>query len=40
MKYKIIINFAWHIKKEISNCLKKELKFTGKIVDIISKKDF
>ena len=37
---KIIMNFAWHIKKEISNYIKKELKFKGKILDIISKRDF
>ena len=35
-----MINFAWHISKEIKNYVKKELNFNGKIVDIISKKDF
>ena len=36
----VIINFAWHISKEIKYSLKKEFKFKGKIIDIISKKDF
>ena len=36
----VMINFAWHISKEIKNYVKKELNFNGKIVDIISKKDF
>ena len=31
---------AWHIKKEITNYLKKEFKFSGKIINIISKNDF
>ena len=35
-----MINFAWHISKEIKNYVKKQLNFNGKIVDIISKKDF
>ena len=37
---KIIINFAWHINKEISIYLKKKHKYNGRIVNIISKKDF
>ena len=37
---KIVVNFAWHIKKEISNYMKNKLKFRGKILDIISQKDF
>ena len=39
-KNKIIINLAWHISKEIRNYLKTYLKFNGKIIDIISTKDF
>ncbi len=37
---KIVVNFAWHIKKEINNYMKNKLKFRGKILDIISQKDF
>ena len=37
---KIVVNFAWHIKKEINNYMKNKLKFRGKIIDIISQKDF
>ena len=37
---KVILNMAWHIKKEITNYIKKEFKFSGKIVNIISKRDF
>jgi hypothetical protein len=37
---KIIINLAWHINKEISIYLKKNHRFNGKLVNIISKKDF
>tara|TARA_B100000965_G_scaffold183590_1_gene153281 strand:- start:2183 stop:3400 length:1218 start_codon:yes stop_codon:yes gene_type:complete len=36
----IIINLAWHISSEIKDYLKKNLKFNGKVIDIISKKDF
>ena len=39
-KNKIIINLAWHISGEIRNYLKTNLKFNGKIIDIISTKDF
>ncbi len=39
-KKKIILNFAWHISKEIKNYLKNEFNYSGKIVNIISKKDF
>ena len=40
IKNGVMINFAWHISKEIKNYVKKQLNFNGKIVDIISKKDF
>ncbi len=36
----VIINFAWHISNEIRLYLKNKLNFNGKIIDIISKKDF
>tara|TARA_Y100000590_G_scaffold384242_1_gene455453 strand:+ start:2395 stop:3612 length:1218 start_codon:yes stop_codon:yes gene_type:complete len=36
----IIINLAWHISSEIRYYVKKNLKFNGKIIDIISDKDF
>ena len=36
----IIINLAWHISSEIRYYLKKNLKFNGKVIDIISNKDF
>ena len=39
-KKKIILNLAWHINKEIKDYLKKELNFKGKVIDILSKKDF
>ena len=39
-KKKVIINLAWHISKEINRYLKKEFGFKGKVIDIISKKDF
>ena len=39
-KKNIIINLAWHIKEEIRNYVKYNLKFDGKIIDIVSKKDF
>lgn len=39
-KKKVIINLAWHISKEINRYLKKEFGFNGKVIDIISKKDF
>ena len=38
-KLKIIINLAWHIKKEIRKYLKK-MQFKGKIINIIDTKDF
>tara|TARA_B100001123_G_C15262573_1_gene1007149 strand:- start:349 stop:1578 length:1230 start_codon:yes stop_codon:yes gene_type:complete len=37
---KIIINLSWHISKEIKNYLKKNLKFKGRVIDIISINDF
>ncbi|MDA9616402.1 class I SAM-dependent methyltransferase, partial [Candidatus Pelagibacter sp.] len=37
---KIVVNFAWHIKKEINRYMKKKLKFKGKILNIISQEDF
>lgn len=37
-KLKIIINFAWHIEKEIKIYLKKN-GFRGKIIDILDKED-
>jgi len=39
-KKKIILNFAWHISREIKNYLKNEFNYSGKIVNIISKEDF
>ena len=39
-KKKIILNLAWHINKEIKSYLKKELNYKGKVVDILSKRDF
>ena len=36
----IILNLAWHISSEIRYYLKKNLKFNGKVIDIISKQDF
>ncbi len=39
-KNKIIINLAWHISREIRNYIRTYLKFNGKIIDIISTKDF
>ena len=36
----IIINLAWHISSEIRYYLRKNLKYKGKVIDIISKKDF
>lgn len=36
---KIILNFAWHISKEIKAYLKKK-GFKGKIIDILNQKDF
>ena len=38
-KLKIVINLAWHIKKEIRKYLKK-MRFKGKIINIIDSKDF
>ena len=37
---KFVINFAWHISKEIKEYLKKQLNYRGKVIDIISKTDF
>ena len=39
-KSPVVLNFAWHISSEIKNYLKKKLKFKGKIINIISEKDF
>ena len=39
-KKKIILNLAWHINKEIKSYLKKELNYKGKVIDILSKRDF
>ena len=39
-KKKIILNLAWHINKEIKSYLKKELNYRGKVIDILSKRDF
>ena len=36
----VIINFAWHISKEIKKYLRDNLKYKGKIIDLISKSDF
>ncbi len=36
----IILNLAWHISSEIKYYLKKKLKFNGRVIDIISKRDF
>ena len=36
----LIINLAWHISSEIKSYLKKKLKYKGKIINIISNKDF
>ena len=38
--HRVIINLAWHITNEIRNYLRKNMKFKGKIIDIISKNDF
>jgi len=35
-----IINLAWHISSEIKFYLKNKMKYKGKIIDIISNKDF
>ena len=37
---KVIINLAWHISSEIKKYLSSKLKYSGKIIDIISKSDF
>ena len=39
-KTKVLINFAWHISKEIRQYLKKKLLYRGQVIDIISSKDF
>ena len=39
-KKTIILNLAWHISNEISRYLKTVLKYNGKVIDIIEKKDF
>ena len=36
----VIINFAWHISAEIKKYMHTNLKFNGKVIDIIQKKDF
>ena len=36
----ILINLAWHISDEINNYLRRKMKFKGKIIDIISNRDF
>ena len=36
----ILINLAWHISDEINNYLRQKMKFKGKIIDIISNRDF
>jgi len=36
----ILINLAWHISDEINNYLRQKMKFKGKIMDIISNRDF
>ena len=38
-KIKVILNFAWHISKEIKIYLRK-LGYKGRIINIIEKKDF
>ena len=37
---KVLINFAWHISNEIKYYMKSKFNFKGKIVDIISSRDF
>ena len=39
-KKPILINFAWHIPKEINNYVRNKLKYKGKILNIISSGDF
>jgi SAM-dependent methyltransferase len=36
----IMINFAWHISSEIRNYVRNNLKYKGRIIDLISKSDF
>ena len=36
----IILNLAWHISDEIKNYLKTKLNYKGKVINIISSKDF
>ena len=36
----VIINLAWHISSEIKKYLRSQLKYKGKVIDIISKSDF
>ena len=36
----VILNLAWHISGEIKSYLKTKLKYKGKVINIISKKDF
>ena len=36
----ILINLAWHISDEINDYLRQKMKFKGKIIDIISNRDF
>ena len=37
---KMIINLAWHISNEIKLYLKQKMKYSGKMINIISKNDF
>jgi hypothetical protein len=38
-KIKVLINLAWHIKKEVKIYLRK-MGYKGKIIDILQTKDF
>ena len=35
-----MINLAWHISSEIKNYVRSQMKYKGKILDIIVEKDF
>ena len=37
---KMIINLAWHISNEIKLYLKQKMKYSGKVINIITKEDF
>ena len=39
-KKPILINFAWHIPREINNYVRNKLRYNGKILNIISPSDF